>query len=304
MKIGNVSRWLPAIVAMLIAVVLGTTPARADDKKCSYAPEFYELAPPLKGFQCEHMGETTGEGLHFDINRDKITSAPHAKILMQAIQEEAPAAFAAYRTLDGAYKVHEVTFTINTKVPVNAGQALYDFKSHRCYVMLTQPPTLSKTPADKAFLDDQKFVVAHELAHCVQYWAFDKKTLDTLQNASEWWVEGSADYMASIAAAEGPRVKLWTDKFDEKSSYLALTQMSYETYVFFAWLAQVNGKHAVFDLIHKLSGEGGQPGARKHRIDCRCGQTAEVRGGLSRRKDHGRARRSRRQAAAPSCLSD
>jgi hypothetical protein len=56
MKIGNVSRWLLAIVATLIAVALGTTPARADDKKCSYAPEFYELLVVRQRWSIKRFG--------------------------------------------------------------------------------------------------------------------------------------------------------------------------------------------------------------------------------------------------------
>ncbi len=152
-------------------------------------------------------------------------------------------------------------FVLSPKVAVkDGGEARYDPGSGFCVVLIADSPAGTK---DNDLLADMKYLVAHELAHCVQYWTVGKKVYGGgLLNASTWWVEGTAEYMATNVYSGGPRFHVWTKGYDLHSQYSALTQMTYETYVFFCWLAQENGKAGIFDFMRKVTDTGGQPGMR------------------------------------------
>ena len=78
-------------------------------------------------------------------------------------------------------------------------------------------------------------VVAHEVAHCVQQWyAPDSEKLASFGGA--WWVEGSAEMLASLAVPRAVATLERYKLFDLRSAETPLTEMTYEALTFFQWL--------------------------------------------------------------------
>ncbi|QGZ96522.1 hypothetical protein DSM104635_03382 [Terricaulis silvestris] len=100
------------------------------------------------------------------------------------------------------------------------------------------------------------YAVAHELFHCVQ-----EATLSDEQNATKsgsglWWIEGSAELFAALAAGAQER---WNRApgFDAAvAEELPLYEMSYRMAVFFYWYNEQNGIDALIPFLHLMSEEG------------------------------------------------
>lgn len=103
-------------------------------------------------------------------------------------------------------------------------------------------------------------VVAHEIFHCVQRSTFDPRILENLHTGRgpAWWLEGSADWFASMAVPEPAYFQRRADDFDAASADTPLTRMSYETLVFFLWLADRRGDEGVMPFLASLSQEAGE----------------------------------------------
>ncbi|BCW90012.1 hypothetical protein sos41_31800 [Alphaproteobacteria bacterium SO-S41] len=78
-------------------------------------------------------------------------------------------------------------------------------------------------------------VVAHEAAHCVQTWRNPKQAALTGKGA-DWWMEGSAEMMASLVVPRANTTMERYKQFDKDSGELPLTTMSYQSIVFWQWL--------------------------------------------------------------------
>ncbi|PRH82423.1 hypothetical protein [Arenimonas caeni] len=103
-------------------------------------------------------------------------------------------------------------------------------------------------------------VVAHELFHCVQRSTFDPRILDALVTARgpAWWLEGSADWFASMAVPDPAYFQRRADAFDDDSPDMPLTRMTYQNLVFFLWLADQRGSEGVMPFLASLSQEAGE----------------------------------------------
>ena len=238
--------------------------SRASFSECNDWPWIHKLIPTLNEFPCERIDGFVVENVVFVLDRDKKVSDARAAIVKKAVREASLAAMTAYRAIDSQFKIHPVTFVLNSQGVPSTGDAMAtqnELKWTDCVILLGDPP--EKVAADNGLLADMKFAVAHELAHCVQGWVAKSKSQATLLNASTWWLEGMADYMAAAAVPNGPFHKTREEDFETKSRFMPLTQMRYENYVFFAWLAHEKGNHALFDFMHDITDTGGQPGMRQ-----------------------------------------
>lgn len=102
--------------------------------------------------------------------------------------------------------------------------------------------------------DELRYIVAHELFHCVQ-----EATLTEAQNATQtgrglWWIEGSAEWFAAYAI--GPQER-WARApgFDEQvAAGEALHGMTYHTAIFFYWYHHAHGGASrIIPFLHRMS---------------------------------------------------
>jgi hypothetical protein len=102
---------------------------------------------------------------------------------------------------------------------------------------------------DGATPEEFTFSLAHEIFHCVQYesWRDAARV-----GEAGWWVEGSAEYFAHLAAPGSGDGQGFIDAFDRLSLTTSLTAMEYETVVFFAWLGHRGGPSAVGEFLGRM----------------------------------------------------
>lgn len=78
-------------------------------------------------------------------------------------------------------------------------------------------------------------VIAHEAAHCVQTWR-NPAQMKLAEQGANWWIEGSAEMMASLVV---PRANTTMERyklFDQQSASVPLTKMTYQSVTFWQWL--------------------------------------------------------------------
>jgi hypothetical protein len=85
---------------------------------------------------------------------------------------------------------------------------------------------------DGAPPDEFTFTLAHEIFHCIQFETWRAAYVEE----AGWWVEGSAEYFAHVAAPDSTSGQEHITAFDTSSLTQTLTEMEYENVVFFAWL--------------------------------------------------------------------
>jgi len=101
-------------------------------------------------------------------------------------------------------------------------------------------------PAETA---QYKYTIAHEFFHCVQISDFGPAQE---QDGAAWWVEGTADWFASMVYQGTPYSDDWVAGFDSDSATIPITDMEYETVVFFWWLSHTYGPDRVIDLMEAM----------------------------------------------------
>ena len=103
-----------------------------------------------------------------------------------------------------------------------------------CIVRLSSQKIEAMNAAgDKGALDHAEVVLAHEAFHCVQAWNYRRQMIPP---ASEWWVEGTATFFATLVYEGKAELALWTQRFVDTIATKPLTQQSYASVYFFAWL--------------------------------------------------------------------
>ena len=102
------------------------------------------------------------------------------------------------------------------------------------------------------------FVTAHELAHCYQFAEipnYQLPTYDLQAQGIAWWVEGSAEWMATLVYPDNTAHALSADGYaDDFSLHYGdtLTQRSYSNVYFWEYLAQTYGNSAVIDILKNM----------------------------------------------------
>ncbi len=110
--------------------------------------------------------------------------------------------------------------------------AILDFGYNSCPIITYQLSTSFS-------LDQFKQLVAHEAFHCVQ----GQILPDQMKAGSKgWWSEGTANYFSNVVYPNANLEQdLFLNKFHQKSAESSLQDMSYETFVFFQYLANHYG---------------------------------------------------------------
>ncbi|WP_026989072.1 hypothetical protein [Fodinicurvata sediminis] len=99
------------------------------------------------------------------------------------------------------------------------------------------------------------FTMAHEFFHCVQ-----KAEMPVKANlsASEWWVEGTAEWFANLVVPGTAHSQGFVAGFDALSDHVPLTALGTDSVVFFFWLSETFGAGAVAELMAAMPTEDGQ----------------------------------------------
>lgn len=102
-------------------------------------------------------------------------------------------------------------------------------------------------------------VIAHELMHCVQFASLSAEQMGSAtpggaSGGGTWWMEGSADWFSTVALPAAPYIAGRVGRFDADSPSTALNLMTYDAFVFFAWLGGTRGVDAVMPFLHGMAG--------------------------------------------------
>ncbi len=142
----------------------------------------------------------------------------------------------------GGLQIDDPTIMITNLPPPIVGNV-----SAWAYVLPTQPHPGQCLAIVFAF--DQTYepgvaqlVLSHELFHCIQF----KSWPGSLQaSGRDWWVEGSAEYFARLAAPLARIRNNVVSDFVRQATSTSLLDMSYSNVVFFSWLGGARGAPAV-----------------------------------------------------------
>ncbi len=103
-------------------------------------------------------------------------------------------------------------------------------------------------------MDEIKFTIAHEFFHCVQFKEFSSSRTSA---GADWWVEGTAEWFASLVYQGTSLSDGWVSGFDADSARVPVTQMPYTSVVFFWWMGQNMGPESIVGLMRAMEGAGG-----------------------------------------------
>ena len=101
-------------------------------------------------------------------------------------------------------------------------------------------------------------VIAHELMHCVQLASLTPGQMASaspggVSGGGAWWMEGSADWFSTVALPTAPFMAGRVERFDADSPRVALNLMTYDAYVFFAWMGTARGVESVLPFLHGMA---------------------------------------------------
>jgi hypothetical protein len=135
-----------------------------------------------------------------------------------------------------------------------------------CYVRVFDMP-------ENSVISALRFTVAHEIAHCFQF-ALNSASIDLVKRIKQdgfidpnlWWIEGSAEWMASrVYAPVGNPISRTLRDF-----YIITNQSpiisDYENYWFFAFMGRFLGERAVVQFLTTVSIDPNQHNAAINRI--------------------------------------
>jgi hypothetical protein len=102
--------------------------------------------------------------------------------------------------------------------------------------------------------------VAHEMFHCYQYKNLSEQEKNPNRTASDWWVEGSADYFSNVVY---PAVNFEQRDMDELVRHIHLDKLftwSYKSYIFFQYLENrpdFGGNAGILNLLRSMPSAAG-----------------------------------------------
>ena len=107
--------------------------------------------------------------------------------------------------------------------------------------------------------------IAHELFHCYQFTNLTAEEAGPARSATEWWVEGSAEFFGSVVYPDANDEFQYLPGFKSRSSHASLLTFSYHAYPFFLYLARqaALGPEGVIDLLQAMPETGGLDGQQE-----------------------------------------
>lgn len=219
-----------------------------------FATSDYDCVEPLR------VPVATGDGtrhirLVHDLNADWILEPA----TMRDFERGVRASVEALGTL-GRYSISDVTILLADDFPPPSGTETFGdimamangaADSSECHVVLY----LIGAGASR---EEAATTVAHEIFHCVQAATYSPGQYGAYrrEGGAAWWVEGSAEWFASLALPDDSMHQSRVDSFDELSPHTPLHRMRYNALPFFLWYAQRHGNPA---LMLFLSGMADAP---------------------------------------------
>ena len=120
---------------------------------------------------------------------------------------------------------------------------------------------LSVTASAKDTLDFFATILSHEAFHCVQAASF-KDAVQNAGGAQAWWVEGTANFFGELASFSSEDSDKLGIEFVKQIRTTPLTQITYPSYVFFAFLWQ-QGPEVMGQFFAGLATEPGEEAQQK-----------------------------------------
>lgn len=110
-------------------------------------------------------------------------------------------------------------------------------------------------------------VVSHELFHCVQRSSLTTTQLNSAATlgaagGGTWWQEGSADWFSTVAVSPPRYMSDRVSIFDRDSPNKALNRMSYDAYVFFAWMGGARGRESLMPFLRAMASSASESAQR------------------------------------------
>lgn len=237
---------------------------------CGDDPNIGKVSPALADIECKKVDVTTFQGGNTGVPiityQDVKMPEASAKIFREAIKEASVKAMGAYVALSSKLKFYSIEFVISPKAFIGGEEAVprtHGLNSDTCIITVNGDVNVQKmeggglakdTPS--LYGETYKHTIAHEIVHCFQDWNF---TGQMTASGSTWWREGTAEYLAdTLYPFATPSRNKMVKQFDKDSATKPLTQMTYETLVFFSWLGQTHGKKAIFDFMAAMPKSNGE----------------------------------------------
>lgn len=203
----------------------------------------YDCVEPLR------VALATGDGtrhirLVHDLNADWILEPASLRDFERGVR----ASVAALGTL-GRYSIGDVTILLADDFPPPSATEAFSgimamasgaADSSECRIVLY----LIGSGASR---EEAATTVAHEIFHCVQAATYSPGQYDAYrrEGGAAWWIEGSAEWFASLALPDDSMYQSRVDAFDDLSPDTPLHRMTYSALPFFLWYAQRHGNPAV-----------------------------------------------------------
>jgi hypothetical protein len=231
------------------------------------------LAPAYPEFACQPVLERKTGIMNWRIARDKRTTDAFARSYLEQIDEVFTRALNIWGAVTPIEVKNVTVIPIGPEVKrvekfdkVEARAFLFDTKAKsECIIMLDEAFVQSKAKAGVAAATDpryMRFVLAHELAHCVQNWRwFDRRR----GAEAQWWLEGTAEMLAAALYPDFPDLpQRRFPGFLSTIGSVPLTQQEYNAVVFMKWLWN-DSPGRVFELMSAMPPEtrGGEQAQRE-----------------------------------------
>jgi hypothetical protein len=255
--------------------MLGASPAWASFGDCNDSAYLAQFDPSLasaRGFLCvesDRVPVTSEAGTtHIRIVQHLVADWATRPGAMRAIKDGVAASVSAMGTL-GSFRISDVTILLIDSFGPGAGSERFgeiaagtDLLStgDECHiaVWLLGPGATAAYGAS---------MISHELFHCVQRSSLTNAQMRTtatggVGGGGTWWGEGSADWFSTAAVPAPDYLQGRVRAFDSDSPSVALNAMSYNAYVFFAWLGGAHGHTSVVPFLRNMASSAA-PGAQR-----------------------------------------
>lgn len=245
--------------------MLGTSPAWASFGNCNDSAYLAQFDPHLASehdFLCvesDRLPVRSEAGTtHIRIIQHLVADWATRPGAMRAIKDGVAASARAMGTL-GGFRISDVTILL-----IDGFGPSGDSESFGDIAAATNP-----SPGDECHIavwllgpgataDYGASMIAHELFHCVQRSSLTDAQMHTTAGGGAagggtWWVEGSADWFSTAAVLPPAYLQDRVRAFDSDSPSVALNAMSYDAYVFFAWLGGAHGPTSVVPFLRAMA---------------------------------------------------
>ncbi|MBI1418173.1 MAG: hypothetical protein GC146_13205 [Limimaricola sp.] len=255
----------PLVALVLCLLVLGAVPAQAETGDCdspAYMAQFPDAASAADIACVELFREnyTSPEGPR--VIRGISDAAANWAVtpgIEAGVERGVRAAISALGQL-GTYRIDDVTILLlDDTHSFDGPEVLAETDGRRdrtggrpgeCLITLY---SLVGASAER----DMAVTTAHEIFHCVQYASFSQAKMNGYDDSAAWWIEGSAEWFASLAVDDsGPATDRGAAFDDKVSAHTPLYAMAHEAVVFFDWLMTTRAPSALIPFLNQMAESG------------------------------------------------